>query len=162
MTSFYMYLDKTGSLDYFPKNNGKDFIVKLPERINFLHGTWLCGLVQACFSHDNKSQGIVYVGSDIIENSSITCNGSFPILRSITCSKLNKTCGTQIVSDMFSDVQSLTTSTIQQIEFHNILYIPVRVKSFEQVNIYLRDKSWSNIVQSIELHDCLLHFKLSM
>ena len=145
--SFYLYLDKTDSLNYFPRNNGRDFTVKLPERLNLMAGSWSCGLVQVCMA-GSQSDLIreIFICCDIIEDS-FTAAGKLPVLRSFSPQHISGNAG-----------QESQGNFTKHIEYSNIFYIHLRQACFEKVNIYIKDRKWGDSTGDLEVRNCVLHF----
>jgi hypothetical protein len=138
---FYVSLFSNGCKTYYPHNNARDFIIKLPNTLYLDDAGWVCGLCEIQFTPNQQTPKTMFVLLDICQES-IVNNKTLPLLRTVHFS--------------YSDTQPLQ---IKSLIYDRVFYLPLKQQRVDQIHVYI--KGVNNDVPSFadEPLMCTLHFK---
>ena len=134
--SLRMVLSSDDGKEFFPNNSSYNFFVKLNRTLQF-DGYWVVGLTEISISEQSKKDEIIYVYSDICQNSFVGSSEQ-PLLRRVFYEDINDN---------------------RNIIYTNPYYIPVQLKDVQQIHIYIKDENGNDASFLKKKVTVSLHFK---
>lgn len=137
---FYVTLSSDACVAYYPSNNAADFTVKLPYTLNLESSGWLCGLCEIEFFPIGKTPKVMYVLSDICQES-IVNNQTLPLLRPLNIASH------KIVKKPMSFV------------YARVFYTPLKQQKIDRIRVYIKGSEHEIPSFAEDPLKCTLHFK---